>query len=235
MKHTTRNESEHASIWELLPWYLNDTLTEFDRKRVDLHLTACAACQEEMAIERRIHERVARNDTVEHLVTPSLRRLQERIDDLATAATPRAERAAPPLPPRSSSRRGLRRALSWQGLMAASVAMLAAALVLTMTHRAQPTLAKTPPPDYYTVTTATPRPPGEAIRAVFAPTITLDELQSILALSHLKIVAGPTEAGVYSLAPTSTLPVTSSLTLLRRQHAVRFAEKTPPDLDGNAP
>jgi hypothetical protein len=40
---------------------------------------------------------------------------------------------------------------------------------------------------------------------------------------------------VYSLAPTSTLPVTSSLMLLRRQHSVRFAEKTPSDLDGNTP
>ena len=234
MKHTPRNESEHASIWELIPWYLNDTLTELDRKRVDLHLTACAACRDEMAIERRIHERIARTDTVEHMATPSLQRLQERIDDFATAATPVAQRL-PQLPPRSANRRGLRRVLSWQGLMAASVAILAAALIMTATHRAQPTLARTPPPDYYTVTTAAQRPPGEAIRAVFAPTITLEELQSILALSHLKIVAGPTEAGVYSLAPTSTLPVTSSLTLLRRQHSVRFAEKTPPDLDGNTP
>lgn len=234
MKNSSRNESEHAGIWELLPWYLNDTLSELDRKRVDLHLTACAACRDEMAVERSIHERVARNDTVEHIATPSLRRLQERIDGLATSATPVEERPAA-LPPRSTNRPGLRRVFSWQGLMAASVAMLAAALILTATRRAQPTLAKTPPRDYYTVTTATQRPPGEAIRAVFAPTITLDELQSILALSHLKIVGGPTEAGVYSLAPTSTLPVTSSLTLLRRQHAVRFAEKTPDDLDGNTP
>jgi len=234
MKHSTPNESEHASIWELFPWYLNDTITELDRKRVDLHLSVCAACRDEMAIERRVHERVARNDAVEHLATPSLRRLQERIDEFTTAAAPVAERPLP-LPPRSANRRALRRVLSWQGLMAASVAMLAAALILTATHRAQPTLAKTPPPDYYTVTTAAQRPPGEAIRAVFAPTITLDELQSILAQSHLKIVAGPTEAGVYSLAPTSTLPVTSSLTILRHHHSVRFAEKTPPDLDGNTP
>ena len=234
MKHSTRNESEHASIWELLPWYLNDTLTELDRKRVDAHLTACAACRDEMAIERRIHERVASSDTVEHMATPSLRRLQERIDGLATATSPVAERA-PRLPPHSANRRGLRRVFTWQGLMAASVAILAAALIVTATHRAQPTLATMPPPDYYTVTTAAQRPPGEAIRAVFAPTITLEELQSILALSHLKIVAGPTEAGVYSLAPTSNLPVTSSLTLLRRQHSVRFAEKTPPYLDGNTP
>jgi hypothetical protein len=234
MKHRTRDESEHDSIWELLPWYLNGTLTEFDRKRVDLHLKACAACREEMTVERRIHERVAQHDTVEHMAAPSLRRLQERIDGLATEATPVAERP-PLLPPRPTDRRGLRRAFSWQGLMAACLALLAVALILTATHRAQPTLAQTPPPDYYTVTTASPRPPGEAIRAVFAPTITLDELQSILALSHLKIVAGPTEAGVYSLAPTSGLPVTSSLSLLRRQPAVRFAEKTAPDVEGNTP
>jgi len=234
MKHSSRNESEHAGIWELLPWYLNDTLTEFDRKRVDSHLLACASCRAEMAIERRIHERLTKNDTVEHMAIPALRRLQERIDGLATSTMPVAEPAARP-PPRLPNRQRLRRVFSVQGLIAASVALLATVLIVTATHRAQPTLAAMPPPDYYTVTTASQRPPGEAIRAVFAPTITLEELQSILALSHLKIVAGPTEAGVYSLAPTSNLPVTSSLTLLRRQRSVRFAEKTPSDLDGDGP
>ena len=45
------------------------------------------------------------------------------------------------------------------------------------------------------------------IRAVFSPTITLVELQTILDEAQLRIVSGPTEAGVYSLASTSTLPV----------------------------
>ena len=67
------------------------------------------------------------------------------------------------------------------------------------------------------------------IRAVFSPTITLVELQTILDEAQLRIVSGPTEAGVYSLASNSTCPVRESLALLRRHSAVRFAEGTLPE------
>jgi hypothetical protein len=45
----------------------------------------------------------------------------------------------------------------------------------------------------------------------------------------LRIISGPTEAGVYSLAATSERPVTVSLSLLRRHASVRFAESTRTD------
>src|SRR4029077_7853311 len=83
-------------------------------------------------------------------------------------------------------------------------------------------------PDYHTVTKPTPRPQGEVIRAVFTPTITLVELQSILDEAQLRIVSGPTEAGVYSLASKSTLPVRASLALLRQPSTVVLGEGTPP-------
>jgi hypothetical protein len=50
------------------------------------------------------------------------------------------------------------------------------------------------------------------------------ELQTILDEAQLRIVSGPTEAGVYSLASNSTLPVRASLALLRQHSTVRFAE-----------
>ncbi len=59
-------------------------------------------------------------------------------------------------------------------------------------------------PNYYTVTTPIPRAPNEVIRAVFSPHITLVELQAILDEAQLRIVSGPTEAGVYSLAAILT-------------------------------
>jgi hypothetical protein len=82
------------------------------------------------------------------------------------------------------------------------------------------------PSEYRTVTTPTTRAPDEVIRAVFSPAITLVELQAILDEAQLRIISGPTEAGVYSLAATSERPVTSSLSLLRRHASVRFAEST---------
>jgi hypothetical protein len=54
----------------------------------------------------------------------------------------------------------------------------------------------------------------------------LVELQTILDEAQLRIISGPTEAGVYALAATSTRPVDFSLLLLRRHSVVRFAEST---------
>jgi hypothetical protein len=79
---------------------------------------------------------------------------------------------------------------------------------------------------YRTVTTSAPRAPDEVIRAVFSPAITLVELQAILDEAQLRIVSGPTEAGVYSLAANSNRPVKDSLSQLRRHTSVRFAETT---------
>jgi hypothetical protein len=59
--------------------------------------------------------------------------------------------------------------------------------------------------------------------------LTLVELQAILGEAQLKIVSGPTEAGVYSLAANSSRPVSLSLSLLRQHTAVRFAEITQPN------
>jgi hypothetical protein len=74
------------------------------------------------------------------------------------------------------------------------------------------------------------------IRAVFAPATTLVELQKILDEAQLKIVSGPTEAGVYSLASNSSVTVRASLALLREHPTVRFAEATVPESEsGNVP
>jgi hypothetical protein len=112
--------------------------------------------------------------------------------------------------------------------MAAAVAVMALALSLLAADRWMEYRARTSQADYYTVTSPALHAPGEVIRAVFSPTITLVELQDILDEAQLKIIAGPTEAGVYSLAASSRQPVSSSLALLRGHAMVRFAESTQP-------
>jgi hypothetical protein len=120
--------------------------------------------------------------------------------------------------------------------MAASLAVMAVALSLLAADRWLQFRSLMAQPNFYTVTTDSPRPPGEVIRAVFAPNITLVELQSILDEAQLRIVSGPSEAGVYSLAAKSKAPVSSSLALLRAHAKVRFAESTQPSAGpGNDP
>jgi hypothetical protein len=214
------NSPEHAEVAALLPWYLNATLSEPDRIRVDAHLSLCAACRDDLAVERRVFAGVTAESAIEYMPVASLNRLRARLD------TEHADVADPEVAPRPYRRR---RNLPWQGLMAASVALMAVAVGLLAADRWMQVRSEPAAANFHTVTTPAPRVAGEAIRAVFTPTITLVELQSLLDESQLRIVAGPTEAGVYSLAITGARPVNESLKLLRQHSTVRFAESTRPD------
>ena len=206
-------------ISALLPWYVNDTIGEQDRQRVDAHLILCASCRDDLARERLICRSMTVETAVEHMPAASLKRLQARLDGVTApqADAPTQVSAAQP-----------RRSAAWQAAMAASIAVAVVALSLLAADRWLQFRARTSAPSYYTVTTSAARAPGVVIRAVFSPTITLAELQAILDETQLRIVSGPTEAGVYSLATKSGRPVSSSLALLRGNSNVRFAESTQP-------
>jgi hypothetical protein len=211
------NSPEHAEVAALMPWYVNATLNEADRNSVDAHLSLCSACRADLAVERQVFADVTAESAIEYMPVASLNRLRARLDaEQADIADPEIA----PLPRRR------RRSLPWQGLMAASVALMAVAVGLMAADRWMQFHVMSTSPNFHTVTSPAPRAPDEVIRAVFTPTITLVELQAILDESQLRIVAGPTEAGVYSLALTTARPVNESLAMLRKHSTVRFAEST---------
>jgi len=221
----TDHSAEHHEVSALIPWHANGTLNERDRQRADSHLALCPVCSDDLSVQRRIYEAIDAQPSVDYMPVASLRRLQARLD------------AQPAESPDSHARLSDERsshAAPWRSWMAASVAGLAVALGLfAADHWLQ---MERQQPNYRTVTNSAARPQGEVIRAVFAPTITLVELQIILDEAQLRIVSGPTEAGVYSLAPNSTLTVRASLALLRQHSTVRFAEGTLPEPEsGNSP
>jgi Putative zinc-finger len=210
----------HEELTVLIPWHVNGSLGEHERQRLDAHLLVCADCRDALAQERRVYQSVSVEPAVEYMPAASLKRLQARLDAVDAAAPAAVQ------PQVSAAEERARRSMPWQGLMAASVAVMAVALSWLAADRWMQSRAQAA--NYFTVTNAMPRVPGEVIRAVFSPTITLTELQAILDAAQLRIVAGPTEAGVYSLAANSKRPVSSSLALLRGHPNVRFAESTLP-------
>jgi len=228
MTHHRRfeNSAEHHEVSALIPWYVNDTLEDHQRERVDSHVSACAICREDLSVHTRIFEGIGAQPALDYMPVASLKRLQARLD--AVQAQGDSAQMAPLEPVRSESR--------WRGWIAASIAAMAVAIGVLATDRWVQFEARGEQANYHTVTSAAPRPRDEVIRAVFSPTITLVQLQSLLDEAQLKIVSGPTEAGVYSLASNSTLTVRSSLALLRQHATVRFAEATAPEPDsGNTP
>ena len=210
----------HLDISALIPWYVNGSIGERDRQRVDEHMALCVQCRNELARDRWIHDRMTGENAVEYIPVASLNRLQARLDDV------HSEPADPPMADTAAAAKPRHGSMPWQGLMAASIAVMAVAISLLAADRWLQSGAHGTAPAYHTVTSAAPRAPDEAIRAVFSPTITLIELQGILDEAQLRIVSGPTEAGVYSLAVKSRQSVNSSLALLRAHAQVRFAEST---------
>jgi anti-sigma factor RsiW len=209
----------HPEISSLLPWYVNGTVAESERERVDEHLIQCAHCRDELARERWIYQNMTGETSIEYMPSASLQRLQARLDGVDAAESTTASGAP-------DAARLHDRSAPWHGMMAASVAVLAVALSLLAAGRWTQYRARAAAPAYRTVTTPVLHAQDEAIRAVFSPTITLSVLQSILDEAQVRIVSGPTEAGVYSLAQTSRRPVSVSLALLRGHAEVRFAEST---------
>ncbi len=225
--HRTEKSVEHHELSALILWYVNETLEERDRRRVDAHVNACATCRHDLAMQRRICEGIQAQPALDYMPMASLKRLRARLDAVQSGSVlsqaPEAERAT-------------HRAAPWRGWMAASIAGMAVAVALLATDRWVHFDSRQTQPNYRTVTNSTPRPQGEVIRAVFSPSITLVELHSILDEAQLRIVSGPTEAGVYSLASNFTLTVGASLALLRQHPAVHFAEGTSLEPEpGNSP
>ncbi len=207
---TSRADTGHREIWLQIPWYVNDRIDAAQRERVETHLRDCAACRSEVAQQRRVHAVMSADPGVEVLPSASLARLRQRIDQLDPPVGNAASRSG-------ESRQRM--------LMAAAVAGVAVVLglVLVVQHP-----AGAPSTGYFTVSTPRARPAQEVIRVVFAPPTTVAQMQRVLEQNEVRIVAGPTEAGVYSLALTGTQPVSTTLRRLRSLPEVRFAEATAP-------
>jgi anti-sigma factor RsiW len=225
MNATNPPAAEHQDIWELLPWLVNGRLSDADCRRVESHLQVCGACRDECLAQRQIYRVVSADTAVEQMPMAGLNKLRQRIESTERAISADAPPdQASPAPRRATPARSRRPRTA---AVAASVLAISAALGIPAALRWNQA-RHDGSAAYYTVTTPALERPGAVIRAVFAPTATLSELQSVLDDAHLKIVSGPTEAGVYSLAMTGPQATDWSLRRLRGHDTVRFAEALGP-------
>lgn len=237
LEQTDQRARNHATQTLLIPWYVNGTLGASQRSILERHLEECAVCRADLSLEREVHASMAVVPSIEYIPAASLKRLSARLDDAMDRPGRIGASAGVDGPGHAdglddigasgdidvqTTHRGIW-ARRWSGAIAASVAIVVVALGLVVGDRGDSN-DRMGSASYHTVTNARPTVRGEVIRAVFAPGITLVDLQSLLDEAQLRIVDGPTEAGVYSLASTTSRPVKASLQVLRQHPAVRFAE-----------
>lgn len=200
-----------------LPWYVNGTLSAADVKRVEAHLEHCETCRADLDMQRQLSSLMHTPASVEPSPQAGWRKLQARIDAGARPDSPLPAARHPGWRPTS-------RPVAWlaAAVVVQSVALLALAgsglLGRSMTEMA---------PRYRTLT-STPAGSGVRLRVVFAAATTLGELNELLHANQLVAIAGPSDAGLFTLAmqpPNADVEAQRAvLARLRADPRVRFAD-----------
>jgi hypothetical protein len=202
-----RTGSIHEQCWDAIPWIANGRASEADQQRVAQHAAECDDCREELARQRELQAHLRGTDDVIAAPHASWQKLLARIDAQPEIDSISESRAAP------APQRWMVAAMWAQGI---AIALLLGLLFAT-DDRAAP---------YTTLTAASATSPPASIRVVFAPGTAVGDINQLLRGVHGNVVAGPSEAGVYSLAlaDPSAAAVEHTIAALRRHRGVLFAE-----------
>jgi hypothetical protein len=196
------DSAEHVAAQELLPWFVNGTLTDAQAESIAAHLAQCERC---------------RNDVAEQAELRGVT-LPERIDrdvDRHWAALRRRIEAAP----RPSTPSGQGSPSRWRERWLWTTVAVQAAVLLALTL----VLVAGPLRDerYHTLGAAPPAPEANAV-AVFRNEATNQQMRDALHAVGARIVAGPTVTDAYLLRLNDMSP--AALGRLRAQPGVVRAE-----------
>jgi Putative zinc-finger len=201
-----------ADVRSSLPWFVTGRLPESDALELRNHLERCSACRAELAFEERLHAAVGSESAVELAPQGAMRKFFERLDSLE-----------PALPAPASAPNQAR----WRIAAAVVVVVQAIGLAALATRVAvqDPRLAAAPV--YVTQTGASALAHGPRLRVVVDPSLSVANFERLLRGIDAEIVAGPSDAHVYTLALRATSAprdAAERVESLRQNAAVRFAE-----------
>jgi hypothetical protein len=197
-----------------LPWLVTGRLPEGDAQALRSHLDGCSGCRAELAFEQRLRALVGSESAVELAPQGAMRKFFERLDSLEPGVPTAAPTQAP-----SQSR--------WRIAAAVVVVVQAVGLAALATRVAVQDARLAAPPVYVTQTAASVPAHGPRLRVVVDPALSVSNFERLLRGIDAEIVAGPSQAHVYTLAlPATTAPreVAERAESLRQNPAVRFAE-----------
>lgn len=202
----------------MLPWLVNGRLSSSDKQRFERHLLDCAECRSELEAQRAICDRMRDDQPVMLAPQASLQKLMARIDGAPSAASQSVAKI-------SERAREPRRVPRWLAIAAAVQSIAIAGLLMLVWQQRD---AELNAPRYTTLSTPSAAlARGAALRIVFRDDMTNEELQTLLRSVDAQVIAGPTEAGVYTVRLAigeNTDDITRALESVRTNSKVVFAE-----------
>lgn len=202
----------------LLPWLVAGALSPREAERVQRHVDECALCTEDFRHEQRVQAVICEEPVVEYAPQPGLQNLMNRIDEFE-----REMPAQPVVAAQEQTYTRRRRFGTVKWLAAAAIVQAVGLGVLGSLFWQRGVELRAP--RFHTMTSSVPASSAAQLRVVFAPGMTVEALQGLLREIKANVVAGPSDAGVYtlSLAQGSASPE-SVLNQLRANGSVMFAE-----------
>ena len=221
----------HGECWNLLPWIANESAAAKDVARVEAHLRDCRECQEELDVQRQLRNAIRSEEAIVLAPQTSLQKLMQRIDTVPDLDDEELEIDAPAVvAPIAAARREPPRWTRWLPIAAAVQGIAIAGLLGALWLQAQ-TQDDLTAPRYAGLTAPTEtvaRVP--AIRVVFSGDVALDDMNHVLRAINAQIIAGPSEANVYTLGlaagAADKSDVEKAIAQLRADGHVMFAERT---------
>jgi hypothetical protein len=207
----------HTECWDLLPWLVNERLGRAETKRVQAHLAECELCRAELREQQQLRDALRKAEPVVLAPQASLQKLLDRID--ADEVPPASERTV-------SVSSGRYRWGHWLAIAAGLQGLVIAVLLVALWQRSHQELTA---PRFTTLSTPTRGATfeGTVIRIVFDPTLSQGQVNALLLAADAQMIAGPSEAGVYTLTlgeDATAATVQAALERLRADPGVRFAE-----------
>ena len=183
-----RESLSHDQAAELLPWLVNDSLDEREKRAVLAHAHACVICRRELSDLRQLQDSVSRASSATPIPEPDMRNIHGRIDAYIAR--------------QHLGRDILARLRSvfdspWR------IAFAAQSLILV----ALATVLLWPGPrggEFTTLTQPEHIADGQYVRAVFNPDLQQAEIAILLDKFGLSIVDGPSSRGVYTLGVSNS-------------------------------
>ncbi len=206
-----RESLPHEHAMEMLPWLINDSLLSDERAAVLDHAQSCVMCRREMKSLEDLRDSINSLSSPVPIPEPDMRNINARIDKLI------------------NRQNWARRSISWIGEFFASPwrAAYVAQSVLLVVLAAALLWPATPATEYTMLTQASDLADGHYVRVVFSPDLTHSDLKELLDDLELRVVAGPSDRGVYTLATENSIVVEqrdAALAYLLKNPSVLFAQ-----------